>query len=347
MPSKFIQNVVSTVRKGLPWQKKNELSLTFGVEIEFYIKYFKEDVTPAMHSARPLEETEREDMKRRGIPRPLSCNKAIRHHISVLLRHAGIAVNQVDERGYDQWTVDKDCTIHSDADAQEPAVPLEDAVGVELISRKLPCCESSFEEIRRVLKIINGTFKTETNSSTGLHVHIGNQEKGFPLTCLKNLCQLVIVFQHQIESVHPDHRIDNVFCEGPSEMRSLHLREGPKRGISIIQGCERVWQIVEAMTPTRNAAYNLLDLTDSDDKRTIEFRQHAGTIDSEEILMWAEFLIGMIHFCKSVPSAEFTELITSQGLSSPDFGFLELLEVIGKQNLIDYYRPRLYQRNRK
>lgn len=112
-----------------------------------------------------------------------------------------------------------------------------DTIGVEVTSRKLfvnrdvpvPSDDTTTdhqhtittaEEIKTVLGALHQAFNSPTaagdsrraqwlaiNNSCGLHVHVGNDEAGFPLQTIKNLLSLYTAFERVIDKMHTQWRI--------------------------------------------------------------------------------------------------------------------------------------------
>ena len=61
---------------------------------------------------------------------------------------------------------------------------------------------------------------------------------------------------------------------------------------------ETVLRMIDVLNCDRYMAHNLtnLDTTQENPKLTIEFRQHAGTLDEKKITMWIGFVISLVEF---------------------------------------------------
>lgn len=298
------------------------LQQTFGVEFEFVVK----------------------------IPRPQNVDfyftqrTAVQEPMARRLMEGGFAVNEIGTHGsYEKWTIERDVSIKpEDCEDDDPKLVY---FGVELKSRILPVNRSSLDEIFQVVDIVNLNFQTAVNLTTGLHVHVGNGNRGFPLRCLKKLALLVTLFEHQIHSVHPDDRTDNFFCDPPSG--NLRLQGDPFRVLMQIEGAKDLESFIELMNPDehRYTAYNFLNLHPLGGTRTVEFRQHKGTMDISDILAWIELTTGIVSYCHSIPSDQLMTLILTFGVDH-SFSVLDLLRVIGKTHLISHYRKGLVDRRR-
>lgn len=294
---------------------------TFGVELEFVIRH-----PPIINGFRELYKP------------------CIRQQLRNHLKEGGIKVNMYHTL-YSAWTVDDDSSIRPYEDEDDMHNGLEHT-SVELISRILPVSQEGFHEIRRVIDLVRGKFDVKVNKSTGLHVHVGNGSEGFNDRCIQNLAQLVTVFEYQIDSIHPDWRIDCNWAMAPSSNPALSL-SNPFQAAEALQ--EDEGQAVYLMNGNwgRNAAYNFTNLVDPAGlKKTIEFRQHTGSMDVQQVLAWAEFVTGLVSYCHLIPPERYTQLILRFG-TDKGFNVLMLMQIIGKPHLIDYYRDKLVTRKRR
>lgn len=296
------------------------LQQTFGVELEFAVKILLQ-------------------------PGGFSQRTAVHEPMARILTAGGFPVNAIGSRRlYQKWSVEGDVSINPERSEDDDPNPRAVYFGVELKSRVLPVNRASFDEICQVVDIVNLNFQIVRNLTTGCHVHVGNEGRGFSLRCLKNLAELVTLFEHQIESIHSDDRIENFFCA------SLSLNNtpgGPFDALAKIEQIEDMGTFLEHMNPGehRFLAYNFLNLRAPRDIQTVEFRQHRGTMDTTEILAWVEFTTGLVSYCHSIPPDQLMTLMLTFG-TDHSFSILDLLRVIGKTRLISYYRRRLVDRDR-
>ena len=337
------------------------LDLTFGVELEFIIKYHPSYITSELRGANLNEEFDDD-------------SEIIQSQIFLALQDAKIPIYPSHTNDYlhfpepTDWVMSYDMSIKA---AQERKLyPEHRFTTLEISSRKLSGnperLTASLDEIRQVIKIIKGQgFEVLVNSSTGHHVHVGNQTKGFSLQTLKNLCLAVYGFSHAIESIHPPHRIArkvhrDSFCLPPSVV--LPHANGHAANLLRIEQCYTKDDLFDLMNPheLKQDAYNFMNLDPRKSyrdhlgvdqrgplKTTVEFRQHTGTMDPEAVCAWAEVTTGLIQWCHHIPSGALLGMLLMFG-THPRFGTLELLRVIGKPHVAMWYGEpgRLYQRPR-
>ena len=213
---------------------------------------------------------------------------------------------------------------------------------------------TGFEEVRCVLSLIKSRVELITNLSCGLHVHVGNAEKGYPLRTLKNFALLVTRFEREIHRLHPDERVIypgvRRWCCPPSQL--LQPRD-PLLSGRCIENVKTLEELQSLMNPVyyRNAAYNFLHLAEPggeflDSYQTIEFRQHAASVDADEILAWVEFTTGMVRYSHHLVNSDWLFDLCSYCPTDDSFGILDLMRKFGQEDLVTFYRTRLHPKHR-
>lgn len=182
------------------------------------------------------------------------------------------------------------------------------------------------------------------NDSTGFHVHVGNgKRRKVDLRVAKNVCQLATAFERLTDDIHAVNRIDypvkflGDFYHAP--MSWWHRNNGHWPADANAMLYDWLTDIEQAQTyaqlghlfvlpdlrrmpesffekPTygHNSAYNFENLwADANgmppryEERlsgTIEFRQHAGTLDFIEIVAWVAFTTSLVSFCSTAKAAQ-------------------------------------------
>ncbi|KAI4148089.1 MAG: hypothetical protein LQ340_005246 [Diploschistes diacapsis] len=297
---------------------KNFLNLTFGVEIECVVAY------PA-----GLFGTGPKDVK-------------IKREVEEFLDANGIPVNELrgdEPLTYDKWTVIEDTTIK-----KPPNTSIEDYDDMELVTRILYYDKpSSFEELRHVLRLVKSSFKLLAGPAygCGLHVHIGNEDRGFPFEVLKRYALLVVAFERLLLSLVPAYRLDvpqgfKCFCHPPSTLiafRGLGLEARIER----VKTCEREWQLHDLMCPIwygKNTAFNL-DSHNDKTKQTIEHRLFPGTTDADEIIACVDLCAGLVTLAWLIPDAELDAVL--EAALNDSYRSDHLFSVICKPYLSDCF----------
>ena len=329
--------------------------LTFGVELEFWYEYHR------IHQSELDELGSHMGIDRMSIPQ----ENLVYEIVAKLLSNYQIPVNDVylghwgRERQHtdEKWTVKEECL-----EIESYSTPNITKFEIEVTSRILDFEKESFEEVRLVLAVLEnfpGPYKFYVNRFTGLHVHVGALQEKFCLPWLKRFCQTVTAFEHEIESLHPDSRIQNLYAEAPSTVPGLLSRVSPITSLAVLElskdfeGLKSVF-----MNDSRYKAYNIDFITDPDtypsdmvkEKQTIEFRQHAGSLDPDTICNWVEFVGALVKYTFHADHKENLMFLMNHLKSFPDTAYTieDLMKKIGVPHLFAWYRnnDKIYERDR-
>lgn len=314
-------------------------NLTFGVELEFIAQYDPEDYQEDLLNAEGIlwsELCSPVPYRQYGM---LVSRRMIR-----TLNENGFLTNGQDapedswSTDLSKWTVDTDSSISP--------VEVEGRYPIELKSPVLDYSSASLTKIEMVVKLLVSKFKLYINESCGLHVHVGNEDRGFTMSTLKEFCSLISVFERQLNSLHPAGRVCNNTAQSTGSAFSPRASFGKK--LSIIDKLETVDDVVERFHPNsdKHMAFNLCNLvkTRTDPLRTpfrtIEFRQHRGTLDPELITRWVVVVCNLVE--KSHMGCR--DLIVKHIHDTKDTGFTVMdlfrdLKILGLAKLTDLYAP--------
>ncbi|MCJ1322041.1 hypothetical protein MMC15_007386 [Xylographa vitiligo] len=313
------------------------LQLTFGVELEFLLAYFRDS-----QFALRLDSI-RQDLLARGadqdeIDRVIGIETAPeknteRCKILTRLQQLGVPVHDwgVDgKKDYRRWTVSlDDSVIPRDnelrsmkpqwANGQVTSLTAEGRAAlcyasVEVFSRVLPYNIDSLREVGIVVTTIAAEFPVYVNESCALHVHVGNMNFGFPIQTVKNFATLVTCFENQFNQIHPLHRLDYAYCL-PETLAFRPRERDMWRMAEIIDQLDTPGKIIRQFGSKRNDrdevyhwwCYNYNNLVLA--KRTIEFRQHAGTLDLPAVSRWINLACTLTAIAHNSESEAFWDLI--------------------------------------
>lgn len=142
--------------------------------------------------------------------------------------------------------------------------------------------ENGLKELETVCWVLE-FCQVKVNRSCGFHVHF--DASGFDIDTWKNLALSYKHIEQLIDSFMPESRRNNRYC------RALN-------GIDdhIIRNADTISELQRAF---RNDRYYKLNLEAFSRHRTVEFRQHSGTIDFTKMEKWIHFLNGLIIFAKT------------------------------------------------
>eukprot|EP01063_Lacrimia_lanifica_P036301 TRINITY_DN7159_c0_g1_i1.p1 TRINITY_DN7159_c0_g1~~TRINITY_DN7159_c0_g1_i1.p1 ORF type:complete len:610 (+),score=149.88 TRINITY_DN7159_c0_g1_i1:137-1966(+) len=271
---------------------------TFGVELEMFV-------------CKPMSELEMHtDEKAKNDFCPF-LNESLADH-DIAFTFFDCATSKSD-RLYTKWKVTTDSSIQA-----EDGRPM---FGFEIVSPKLRGWDG-LQHLWHVADAARG-YGCATNNTTALHVHVSCE--AFSNVQVKNIMLWYLYFEAVIDRFHsfPRRNDDSKYCR--SMVKSV-LQQGDSGGhrpvysgtpadclqavsvlknydVSFSQGFEG---FLSAFNPRlgakaksgRNHKLNstlLKGTGPGDPVRRIEWRQHAGTCDSQEIMMWTKFCTLFTH----------------------------------------------------
>jgi len=181
---------------------------------------------------------------------------------------------------------------------------------VEVVSRVLRIADVRTwgREIPRMLgSIACNRLRPFVTDTAGYHVHIGLGDHCFPLETVKKIGAVVVLAERTIDLFHEEHRRDNKKNIAPlitkEGLKSLTRKEifdqimgtnDLDEFLDVVNGRRVNWNEMgdkeELIVRWRYYKVNFTYLQPDDPKGTIEFRQHAATLDYVEIQMWIRFL---------------------------------------------------------
>ncbi|CAF9921024.1 hypothetical protein IMSHALPRED_005070 [Imshaugia aleurites] len=313
-----------------------KLNLTFGVEIECIV-YFDPD-----HYEEGLPDSEGilwENEPASPYNHEIGLRALLRQHVIEFFRANGCPTYDLRSDGGDQkWTVTNDPSIETNNREEEKFLECD----VEIKSPALHLCSKALGRVRDLVHLLTREFNVSVNNTCGLHVHIGNGRRGFPLQTLKQFSIMTAMFEHQLNSIHPAHRLSNPHAKGPS---AIFQGQNPWDTVREIQRCRTKDQLAllyknDEGYVDRRFAYNLCPVV-SRPSKTIEFRQHEGTLDERQIVNWIHLAGGVVDAMHKISANDLAQLISTCAFD-PSFTVCDLLGRLNLQYLIPYYFGRLH-----
>ena len=222
------------------------------------------------------------------------------------------------------------------------------------------------EEIRNVIRIIASRFKVFIPPKTAaFHVHVGNGDAGFSLQQTQNMALLFSTFERQFSQFHPKHRLNNVNCQLPRslfrpadrglpgmwdailnlprDIHELEVRRG--RGNTVLHGDEaRLKWLISRLGINRfkkdaetSQAYNVGWLMgfDGERARTVEFRQHRGTLHPRMINGWVLTVGAMVQVCCHASTTAFLDDLLELRAEGINFPVTDLFELLHLDDLVE------------
>lgn len=309
------------------------LCLTFGAEIEFIVRYdpdlYKDDQLAVKGNPYSTDALR------------IKYGILVRKEIIKLLNENGFPTNDYRCVDFSKWTVDSDDTVTSDEHSPN-------WYPIELKTPVLECSPTTLKQVETVMKLLVCRFDLHVNNSCGLHVHVGNQDRGFTLRTLKNFCSLITAFERQLDSLHPPERVQShfavpvhrVFNPGTPLMEKLMIIDELETVNDLIL---RFNCIDRVPTKVRHMAFNFLNLqqTLGVPLRTIEFRQHRGTLDPKSITNWVVVACSLVNISHTIYREGFCDLIEKY-IDDNKYTVLDLFKDLKLSDLADFYATRVF-----
>lgn len=112
---------------------------------------------------------------------------SMREHIAKTLSAQGegafTEVTGIKPQNPDLWEVTGDDSVQV-ADADKDGYRW---LSVEVVSPKLEFTPANLARVKKVCDTLAKTYKYRVNYTTGIHVHVGDDDRGFPLQVMKRL----------------------------------------------------------------------------------------------------------------------------------------------------------------
>lgn len=156
------------------------INVSFGIEFEMIVLYEAKKYEAELKSGEGVHWQSSSDESIIGLREKMLI--LIRIEMIKVLTDYGIPTNKWDRaEDYTKWTVEHDGTIALEEDR------VQDWCAIELKTPAFFSHPWAFDEVKRVLNLVKKNFTTVVNDSCGLHIHVRNCHKGYPLRILKNL----------------------------------------------------------------------------------------------------------------------------------------------------------------
>lgn len=309
----------------------NAINVSFGMEFEMIVLYDAKNYEAELKSGQGvLWQSPR-------IPIGLREKMLIPIRIKMIqiLTDHGIPTNQWGRaQDFTKWTVEHDGTVSLEEDWKQ------DWCAIELKTPAFFSDPWSLDQVKKTLYIVEENFTAIVNDSCGILIHVGNCHEGYPLRTLKNFAMLITSFERQFSSLHPFHRINNHFVRPVSESfppRTMMI--GVWEKLLVIESCGTVEQLIQQFNYGNNkwTAYSFLTLPNPF-LRTIEFRQHSGTLDIDAITHSAKLSTSLIQLAHFASHSGFYNLIKTHAHDDDDkYNIISLLKDLKLSDLADYY----------
>lgn len=312
--------------------------LSFGAELEFTMAILVDEdetqnapQTPILHFTPIQEDYDYQERNRAGMDEVTALKfihtRAAKRHIRNTINNASINVSlnaDVDHFSTNTtaWELVEDPSVEGRYGTQYLWLSLE------IRSPAYWYTQDALAVIEKICKLLKDTYLVDTNRTCGLHVHVAQGEKAINFSTIRRLLAFAWAFEHQINTLHPLHRLENDYAQSARDTGRMAIKSiqkygsriAPLAGVSKILAIPDIKELADQCSEYRNvrqykpSSYNirgpvLLSRGVRDEKPTIEFRQHEGTLDGEAIVMWIKTVIGIVNFLYNVRSDALGKLL--------------------------------------
>lgn len=328
----------------------------------------------------------------------------VRNHIVQTIHTEELPCSNTSLGDLDIWAIGRDPSINTtSSDSKMLLFPME------ITSPAYEFTPESLRAVEKFCKVLRANYHTEVNSSCGLHVHISfgkdfnHETKRWTFERLQKLMMFVWAFEPQLQTIHPDHRQEGGNQGDFADAQAIPIRTGSSLSLQLRSrqetagsprrfGLDEIYRahdlhkleyLVSSEGRQKVMAVSIYHITFCYDypnermnsrrtKPTVEFRQHAGTLDGEQVVKWVETLVGIIQWLEQKddldPEAfmklakecrEKSEKVIRQarrsvigegeerrrpmtGEGEDAFTIVDLLECIGLLEQARYYSARLF-----
>lgn len=347
------------------------LPLTFGIELEMLFLY---DIDTLEAANCVAKEDCRGCTQDRIFVHPLDVVSKALQEAGTNIFDSSATLEEIEEAQYTRWTAAIDPTVVTSWSGFEHFMSIKpdkyEICTLELQSPKYVWDDGDGwrDDLRRTLQALNELFNNHKDDyyrlylpdSTSLHVHIGvgtKREKYLlPLASVKSLLQLGTGFQRIVDELHTVPRFGSraYFCEPISRFFKDMERENHLIPSGVVGWCQHMEQEIRSWDDDllrnykydRNRAYNIANLKVVDGKLdsgpntkgTIEFRQHRGTLEANEIIAWVEVTTNMIRFAHKIALTGDMVSIVRQHAMDLQMSFDRFLYMIDvPDQVVNYY----------
>lgn len=170
--------------------------------------------------------------------------------------------------------------------------------------------ENGINELEKVCRVLT-SCKAKINKTCGTHVHFDASEIRLPEW--KRIYINYERLENTIDNFMPESRRNNRYCKSLKDITNFETK---------INNCTNLLQIQNVFSNSRYFKINPMSYSRH---KTIEFRQHAGTVEFEKINNWVRFLNNLINLSK-------TTLIET--------GTLDSISTFNNESITNFYKLR-------
>ncbi|CCD52017.1 hypothetical protein BofuT4_P081760.1 [Botrytis cinerea T4] len=246
---------------------------------------------------------------------------------------------------FNTWALGSDSTVHFEV--EEKADSSSMFVELELITPVMKFGAKALKDIHKILTALKKHFDVIVNHSCGLHVHVGNGIEGLSFQPFQYLMATIWIFESQILTLLRKSRNNGFHCRSLRKHSHLGVFGFEGNLLDVLLGTSEINEVVamfngyDYFTRMGFQLQNLLQPFAHPVKRTIEFRVHEGSMDSETVLNWVSFVVELVSWAHRIKRQDL-KIFLSQHIDSKDSSIEDLFKEIGfPQSTVEFYRVKV------
>mgnify|MGYP003131877475 CR=1 FL=1 len=193
----------------------------------------------------------------------------------------------------------------------------DSSCGYELVSPVLRGQEG-MNELNIIVNALDSIPTVKVNKSCGIHVHVGIQDA--TAKKVANLVKYYAKNESIIDSVMPNSRRsnNNMYCKPVMTYNASNIKRLNK--LVKQNDAEGLPTQISAIANFLGNRYNKINLHSFRRYRTVEFRQHSGTVDSKKITTWVAFCLNTVDKVFKMKAVQFAPSVNHQDVFIDVFG---------------------------
>ena len=314
-------------------------ALTFGVELEFLMAFLPDDTPPPDKAETRLLRFPYtlEDVKiYHDLTKDMSDSRdtdenggrliCAKRHIRRVLLEAGLPVSPIEKTEYDDsdysgWDAVEDGSI------TKPENTPYGYFQIEVRSPAYYFTAQALNEVRLACQALTDNFCTLAVETSSLHVHVGDGEHSFDIESIRRLEAFLWAFEPQLQSLHPPHRQSTYYATSlrASSRYSCAYQEKYDRTPCGVTGALDLYafrdieslrdQVIDVSGYLKNSQVSICGIVaaasdPAHKKKTVEWRQHEGTLDGEQVVKWIETVVGVMYFVRDAGVESFFDVVS-------------------------------------
>lgn len=207
----------------------------------------------------------------------------------------------------------------------------DSSCGYELVSPVLEG-QNGMNDLAIIVSALESISTVKVNKSCGIHVHVGIADA--TVKKVANLVKYYAKNEPMIDAVMPNSRRsnNNMYCKPVMTYNASNV----KRLNKIVKDneAEVLTTQVSKIANFLGNRYNKVNLHSFRRYRTVEFRQHSGSVDTKKITTWVAFCLNTVDKVFKMKTVQFAAPVSHQD------AFIEVFGVKQNRKIMKHFESR-------